>query len=36
MNPNETTTYDPADDENQGIMTKMVQGENAGGGVPQT
>lgn len=36
MNPNETTTNDPADDENQGIMTKMVQGENAGGGVAQT
>lgn len=36
MNPNETTKYDPVDDENQGIMTKMVQGENAGGGVAQT
>ncbi|RYF46670.1 MAG: hypothetical protein EOO39_49435 [Cytophagaceae bacterium] len=36
MNINETTTYDPADDENQGIMTKMIQGENVGGGVAQT
>ena len=36
MNSNEKTVYDPADDENQGIMTKMVQGENAGGGVAQT
>ncbi|WP_461066319.1 hypothetical protein [Spirosoma horti] len=36
MNPKKTTMYDPADDENQGIMTKMVQGENAGGGVAQT
>ncbi|AKD56810.1 hypothetical protein [Spirosoma radiotolerans] len=36
MNPNETIKYDPADDENQGIMTKMIQGENAGGGVAQT
>ena len=35
MNPNETTTYDPTNDENQGIMTKMVQGENASGGVAQ-
>lgn len=36
MNSNNTTTYNPVDDENQGIMTTMVQGENAGGGIAQT
>ncbi|AUD07247.1 hypothetical protein CWM47_09635 [Spirosoma pollinicola] len=28
-------TYDPANDENQGVMTKMIQGETADGGVSQ-
>lgn len=36
MNPNNTTAYNPADDENQGIMTTMVQGENASDGIAQT
>lgn len=35
MNPNENE-YNPGDDENQGVMTKLVQGEQAGGGVAQT
>ncbi len=33
MNPNET--YNPAEDENQGVMTKMVQGDQANAGTPQ-
>lgn len=32
---NSNTIYNPADDENQGVMTKMIQGETANGGVPQ-
>ncbi len=32
---NSNTTYNPADDENQGVMTKMIQGETADGGVAQ-
>ncbi|ADB39610.1 hypothetical protein [Spirosoma linguale] len=31
----DNTTYTPADDENQGVMTKLMQGEAAGGGVSQ-
>lgn len=33
MNPNEN--YNPADDENQGVITKMIQGEEANTGVSQ-
>lgn len=29
------TPYTPADDENQGIMTKLMQGDAASGGVAQ-
>lgn len=36
MNANETKEYNPAEDENQGVMTKMVQGEEANTGVAQT
>lgn len=35
MNLNDNTDYTPADDENQGIMTKLMQGEAAGGGIAQ-
>ncbi|MFD2936924.1 hypothetical protein [Spirosoma flavum] len=35
MNPNETTNYNPADDDNQGVVQLMAQGEAAGGGVAQ-
>ncbi len=34
MNPNDNE-YNPADDENQGIITKMVQGDEANTGVSQ-
>ncbi len=35
MNPNDNTDYKPAEDENQGIITKLVQGEEANNGVSQ-
>lgn len=35
MTLNENTDYNPADDENQGIMTKLMQGEEANKGVSQ-
>lgn len=35
MNPNDNTDYNPAEDENQGVITKLVQGESQGGGVAQ-
>lgn len=35
MTPNDTTNYNPAEDENQGIMTKLAQGEEANTGIPQ-
>ncbi|GAB3020995.1 hypothetical protein [Spirosoma pulveris] len=35
MSGNENTDYMPANDENQGVMTKLMQGEAAGGGVAQ-
>ena len=34
MNPNDNE-YSPADDENQGVMTKMIQGDEANAGVSQ-
>jgi hypothetical protein len=34
MNPN-NTDYNPAEDENQGVMTKLAQGEEANNGVSQ-
>ena len=34
MNPT-NNEYNPADDENQGVITKMVQGEEANTGVSQ-
>lgn len=35
MNPNDNTDYNPAGDENQGVITKLVQGGNANNGVSQ-
>lgn len=35
MNPNDNGAYNPAEDENQGVITKLTQGEQAGGGVAQ-
>ncbi len=35
MNLNDNTDYNPAEDENQGIITKLVQGEEANNGVSQ-
>lgn len=35
MNSSDNTGYDPAHDENQGVITKLVQGETANDGVPQ-
>ncbi|HLL93412.1 MAG TPA: hypothetical protein VK404_00450 [Spirosoma sp.] len=35
MNPNDNTDYNPAEDENQGVITKLVQGEDANNGVSQ-
>ncbi|SOD93244.1 hypothetical protein [Spirosoma fluviale] len=35
MSGNENKDYTPADDENQGVMTKLMQGEASGGGVAQ-
>lgn len=35
MNPNDNTDYNPTEDENQGVITKLAQGENANNGVSQ-
>jgi hypothetical protein len=35
MNPNDNTDYNPAEDENQGVITKLVHGEDANNGVSQ-
>ena len=35
MNTSNNTDYNPAEDENQGIITKLVQGEEANTGVSQ-
>lgn len=35
MNTNETDDYNPAEDENQGVVTKLAQGEEANNGVSQ-
>ena len=31
----DNTQYNPAEDENQGVMTKLAQGEEANTGIPQ-
>ncbi len=36
MNTTDNTDYNPAEDENQGVITKVAQGASAGGGVAQT
>ncbi|MDB5241081.1 MAG: hypothetical protein JWP57_1706 [Spirosoma sp.] len=35
MNPNHNTDYNPAEDENQGVITKLVHGEDANSGISQ-
>ena len=35
MNPNDNNDYNPAEDENQGVITKLAQGEEADNGVLQ-
>lgn len=35
MTLNDNTDYNPAEDENQGVMTKLIQGEEANNGVSQ-
>lgn len=35
MTLNNDTDYNPAEDENQGVMTKLVQGEETNNGVSQ-
>lgn len=35
MNPNDNNDYSPAEDENQGVMTKLTQGQEANNGVSQ-
>lgn len=35
MNPLDNSQYNPEEDENQGVIIRLVQGERAGGGVPQ-
>jgi hypothetical protein len=35
MNTNENNDYDPSGDENQGVVTKLAQGEEANNGVSQ-
>lgn len=35
MTLNNDTNYNPAEDENQGVMTKLIQGEEANSGVSQ-
>ncbi len=35
MNPNDNNEYNPADDDNQGVVQLLAQGELAGGGVAQ-
>lgn len=35
MNHNDTTDYNPADDDNQGVVQLMAQGELASPGIPQ-
>ncbi|GAB2514407.1 hypothetical protein [Spirosoma aerophilum] len=35
MNRNENSDYTPADDENQGVMTKLMQAEAANGGIAE-
>ena len=35
MNPNDNTDYNPAEDENQGVITKLAQGAEANDSVSQ-
>ncbi|GAB3223013.1 hypothetical protein [Spirosoma arcticum] len=35
MNTDENNDYNPAEDENQGVITKLAQGEEANNGVSQ-
>lgn len=35
MNANDSKEYDPADDDNQGVVQRMAQGEEANTGVSQ-
>ena len=35
MNPNDNNEYNPATDDNQGVVQLLAQGEQAGGGVAQ-
>lgn len=35
MNPNDNDDYNPAEDENQGVITKLTQGQEANNGVSQ-
>ncbi len=35
MNDSENKTYNPAEDENQGVITKLTQGDQAGAGTSQ-
>ncbi|MBC3786904.1 hypothetical protein FHK02_3410 [Spirosoma sp. LMG 31448] len=35
MNSGNNTDYNPAEDENQGVLTKLVQGEEANDGISQ-
>lgn len=35
MNSNDNNDYNPAEDENQGVITKLAQGEDANNGVSQ-
>lgn len=35
MNPSDSSAYNPAEDENQGVITKLVQGQQANDGVSQ-
>ena len=35
MNPNDNTDYNPAEDDNQGVVQLLAQAQGANGGVPQ-
>ena len=35
MNDSDNKTYNPAEDENQGVITKLTQGDQAGAGISQ-
>ncbi|GAB3950603.1 hypothetical protein GCM10028805_28990 [Spirosoma harenae] len=35
MNPNDNKTYNPAEDDNQGVVQLLAQGEESNAGIPQ-